>query len=139
MMEVQRFSLEEFNVISKQVHLNCFNEIREEEVNTFDFALMAIHKGEPVAYATCIEFDKDTCYMQHGGSLPGGHGTINTARGYVKMLMFIKEKYPMITTRIQNTNVRMLKLALGAGFIPIGIDCHNADEIYLHMMNKGSN
>jgi hypothetical protein len=131
-MLVQEFSLEEFKVISKDVHYYAFKEIREPDENTFDFALVSLKDNKPMAYATCINMDKFTCYMQHGGALPDAKGTINVALGYAAMIKFLSKKYKTITTRIEHKNVPMQKLALSVGFLIYGVDYFD-DEIFLHL------
>jgi len=129
-VEIKRFTLEEWNACAEEIHVYAFNEIRDSDMNTFDFALMALRDGEPMAYCTCIELDKMSAYMQHGGRLPGSEGTINTAKGYHLMVRYLKEHYKNISTRIRNTNRPMLKLALAVGFVTTGTDSYGS-EIYL--------
>lgn len=129
-MEIKRFTLDEWKTGAEAIHAYAFNELRDADINTFDFALMAIKDGEPMAYCTCIELDKLSCYMQHGGRLPGSEGTINTAKGYAFMIGYLKEHYHNIATRIRNNNIPMLKLAMSVGFLTTGIDTHK-DEVYL--------
>lgn len=135
-MEVQEIDPEEWKKISRETHAYAFKEIREEDVETIDFALMAVKDGCPMAYCTCIVFDKYSVYMQHGGALPDARGTINVAKGYAKMISHLKSKYPRITTKVRNNNISMLKLALSVGFLVDGIYMHKDGDVHLHMTNE---
>lgn len=134
-MEVRRIEKEEWKTISKEVHSYAFNERLENEDETISFALMAMKEDKPQAYCTVIDLDRYTCYMQHGGALPAAEGTINVAKAYAKMILWLKEKYPRIQTVIKNDNNRMIKLAMSAGFTIIGVEAHE-DGTYLSLMNK---
>lgn len=121
-MEVRRYELDEWRKFSREIHMYAFGEDRPPDMETFDFALMVFQNGEPQAYCTCIEFDKYSVYMQHGGSLPAGHGTIRVAKGYAKLVQFLRGHYKNISTRVWNKNKAMMKLALSADLVPTGID-----------------
>lgn len=119
--------------MSREAHKLCFNEDRPIELNTCDYALLVVNeRNHPIAYSTVIEIDKNSAYMQHGGSFPEFAGTIKVARAYHLMIAFIKENYKRITTRIQNTNMAMLKLAMSAGLLVNGIDFISGD-IFLNL------
>jgi hypothetical protein len=134
-MEVRAFSKDEWRKVSKEIHRYAFNEIIDDDLETISLALMAMKDETPQAYCTLIDMDKYTCYMQHGGALPAAKGTINVAKGYVKMVEWVKNKYPRITTRIRNDNVSMIKLALGVGFKIVGVEVYE-DGVFLSLVNN---
>lgn len=134
-MYVRKFEKEAWKQISKEIHAYSFGEKLEPDEETISFALMAVKNDEPQSYCTIIELDKNTCYMQHGGALPASQGTINVAKSYAMMVLWIKEKYPRITTRIKNDNIKMIKLALSAGFVIIGVEMYE-DGIFLSLINN---
>lgn len=131
-MEVIKLSKDEFMHISKDVHLYSFKEIKDPSLDTFDFALMAIKDSKPMAYATCIEFDKKSCFMLHGGALPDASGTINVAKGYSYIIQSLLKEYELLQTSILNKNISMIKLALSVGFLINGI-MYQKDGVYLHL------
>lgn len=137
-MEVRAFTKDEWAKASKEIHRYAFNEIIDDSEETISLALMAIKDDKPQAYCTLIDLDKYTCYMQHGGALPDAKGTINVAKGYFKMIEWVKNKYPKITTRIRNDNVPMIKLALEAGFKIIGVEVYD-DGVFLSLVNNSEN
>jgi hypothetical protein len=122
--------------MAEKAHAVCFNENRPKEMNTFDFALLATDKDDnAIAYATCIEIDSESVYMQHGGAFPNAKKSMKAVNAYHRFIAFLREKFKRASTRIQNINIPMLKLAFSAGFIVNGCDCHG-DEIYLHLINN---
>jgi len=125
-------SLDEWKVLAEEAHMLCFQESRHSDTNTFDYALLVTDKDDkPVAYSTIIEMDKATAYMQHGGSFPEFAKGIYVARAYQLMVAYLKEQYTKISTRILNTNISMLKLALSAELYVNGIDFLGG-EIFLN-------
>lgn len=135
-IEVQQFKPEEWKKISKEIHTYVFNEIPVDGLETIDFALMVLKDGKPAAYCTCILFDSMSVYMQHGGALPDWRGTTNIAKGYFLLIEWLEQRYSRITTKIENTNVPMFKLALSAGFIPNGMYMHHDKKIFVNMINE---
>ena len=113
----------------------CFKEHRPTEMNTFDFALFAENDdGTPSAYATCIEMDKESVYMQHGGAFPGSEKSLKAVGAYHRFLAYLREHYKRASTRVENINTPMLKLAMSAGFLINGLDCYGT-QIFLHLEN----
>ncbi len=134
-MILKRFTLEQFNELAENAHLICFNEVRPRHLNRFNFALMVEDEaGVPLAYATCIETDAESIYMQHGGAFPSSSKGPLAVRAYHMMLKYLKEHYRQSSTIIRNTNIAMIKMAYSAGFVIHGID-YMEDGIYLHLLN----
>lgn len=129
-MDVKKFSVDEWKMVAEEIHAYAFSEDRPQSLNTFDFALMVLKDNKPMCYATCIELDSECVYMQHGGKLPDADGTINVAKGYVELIKYLNGKYKNITTKIQNTNTAMQRLALSVGLVPTGIDFYS-NQIFL--------
>jgi hypothetical protein len=61
---------------------------------------------------------------------------VYTVKGYLMMMKFLRENYQRASTRIRNSNIPMLKLAMSAGFLVNGIDAHPNGETYLHLWNE---
>lgn len=99
----------------------CFKEERDPDFDRYDYAIICNNeKRDILAYATILEHDARSAYMQHGGTF-STNGLI-TVKSYMLIIDWLKKKYPILTTRIFNTNVPMLKLALQAGFLIHGVE-----------------
>jgi len=117
------FSKEEWAPVAALAHKACFYEDRPDAQNTFDFVMVAEHEeGKAIAYATILEIDSKTAYMQHGGAFLEIRGKYTTLRTYQMMVNFLKGKYSRISTRVWNQNIPMLKMAMSQGLIIQGID-----------------
>ncbi len=135
-MKLERVSPENWNKVAEEAHLTCFSELRPKSRNTIDYAILVHDEEKPCAYATIIEMDQMSAYMQHGGAFPETKGTAKSFRSYQMIIDHLSEFYQALTTRIENTNVPMLKFALSVGFLPIGMDCHTFgiyEGTFLHM------
>jgi len=137
-VNIHRLTLDEWNKMSENAHFICFREKRDPSMNTFDFALFVEDNDKPMSYATCIEMDKESVYMQHGGAFPSIAGTALSYRSYHVILKRLAETYKRASTRIQNTNTPMLKMAIRAGFLINGVDVLE-NEIFVHLKNDFSN
>lgn len=132
-MNLRKLSREEWGVVSQEAHALVFKENRSTHLNTFDYALMVSDDSDtPVAYATIIEMDKYSAYMQHGGAFPAFAQSPKVARAYHLMIAYLKEHNIKISTRVLNTNLPMIKLALSAGLLINGID-FLCGEIFLNL------
>jgi len=118
---VEKIPADEFAKIARNAHLSCFREDRPDEFNRFDYALVCHREHEILtAYSTILEHDAESAYMQHGGTF--SENGMLTVKSYLLMLEWLKSQYPVITTRIFNDNIPMLKLALAGGFKIHGIE-----------------
>lgn len=113
--------------LAPMIHRAVFNEIRESSENRYNYALVVANSDKMVAYATVIEMDDETAYMQHGGAFPEFQGTAVVKRAYGMLISYLKAHYKRISTRIQNTNVPMIKLALSEGLLINGCFCYERD------------
>jgi hypothetical protein len=134
-LQLERVTLEDWKVIAEDAHFYCFQENRPKDLNTFDYALIVRNDKELCAYATIIESDKESVYMQHGGAFPNIEKGVYTARAYFTILKELKNHYKRANTKIRNTNIPMLKLAFSAGFLVNGIDLSRG-EVFLHLVKE---
>lgn len=124
--------------LSEMSHLLSFGEHRASELDRLDYALILTDElGEISAYVTVKEMDSETVYWQNGGSMPPHRGSIRVMRGYETFIKYARESYKRITTRIENTNIPMLKMALAMGFIVTGTWTFKG-RIYLELLNEFS-
>lgn len=115
-------------------HVVTFGENRPSSLNTFHFILGAIDEENQVAgYSTCIEMDSETLYLQHGGILPNYAKSVHVLNAYGKCILWCREHYSRVTTKIENKNMRMLKLAMHMGFLVVGTSTFK-DKIFLDLL-----
>lgn len=111
---------ESWEGLSELAHQVCFGEARPTSLNRHHFVIGVFGNKELAGYFTCIEMDSETAYIQYGGAFPNYEKSIYVVPGYLKMLDILGSSYKRAWTRVENTNVSMLKLALHAGFIVAG-------------------
>lgn len=125
-ISLEQVSREEFGKISSDAHMVCFETSRPASFERYDYALVCYDEQKLTAYSTILEYDAETAYMQNGGALT--KNGLKTVRSYLMMIEWLKKKYPVITTKISNTNNPMLKLAIQAGFLIHGVEYYNETE-----------
>lgn len=107
---------------SAQAHLVCFNEIRDPSMDRIDYALVVTDENDlPLVYATIRETDSESAYMQYGGAFPSSKGTPKSLAGYLLMIEHLKSNYKRISTLIENRNTPMLKFAMKAELVIVGL------------------
>lgn len=119
-------------MLAPDAHKIAFGELRPAAQNTFDFALVVADEDQVFAYATIIEMDAETAYMQHGGAMPNVKGTTGSKKAYAGMIAWLKARYKRITTRIENKNVAMLKFAMSEGLLINGCDLYRS-SVFVHL------
>jgi hypothetical protein len=113
----------------------CFNSSRPKELEKCNYALLVKEGAELVCFTTAIEMDSETVYWQFGGALEKFKKSFKVMTGYMLMVRWEKETHKRITTRIENTNISMLKMAMAAGFRVHGT-WHFDGKIYLELLNE---
>lgn len=137
--DVRYFSPQDWNkYFAREAHIICFKEIREPEMNRIDYALVTFDKDIPSTFCTCRELDAESVYWQYGGVFPNIEKSVSVWKNYVGVRDYSLERYKKVFTRIQNTNLPMLKLAMQAGFIIIGVMNFKA-EIFLELLLERGN
>jgi hypothetical protein len=129
---VTRIPACDWKELSKQAHLVTFGEYREN-LDRIDYALTISCNGELGGYMTIKEMDAETAYIQHGGVFPNFAKSVYVLGGYKKFLKVLRSDYKRVWTRVENTNVSMLKLALSQGFIVNGTSLVKG-KLYLEMI-----
>lgn len=122
--------------LAESSYFLAFGEKREAALERIDFALlMTDEKDEVAAFITCKEMDSETLYWQYGGAMPQYKGTIYSVRGYELFMKWAQERYKRISTRIENWNLPMLRMALKLGFVVTGTTTFK-NRIYLELFNE---
>lgn len=127
-MQVQKYSADEWKLVSEDAHMLIFNELRSGEMNRIDFSLV-VWDDKPLGYMTCREFDSETIYISYGGSFGK---SFKILEAYKTMLSELKI-YKRATTLVENTNTTMLKMAMSQGFLITGIK-NFKDSIFLELI-----
>lgn len=110
------------NSYMKNMYDSAFGEIRKVEIEKCDFVLIAKNSEfKPVGFVTCHEMDSETLYWQFGGASKEIKNTFHVLNHYINFIKWSISRYKRITTRIENTNTAMLKIAIKCGFIIYGI------------------
>lgn len=112
---------ENWKELAEHAHSACFDTFRPKEKDRIDYTLLALDDDEkPLGYITVKEFDADTVYWQFGGAFihlpPSQRFSV-----YTDAIEWTRKHYKRVLTRIENTNIVMLKFALKAGFLVQGV------------------
>jgi len=131
---VKRISSEQWTShLSEDAFVIVFGDIRPRDLERVDFALLlSDEENELSAFITCKEMDSKTLYWQHGGVMPNYWKSVHVYRGYKKFIEWTSERYLRVSTKIENTNLPMLKMALKVGFLVVGISVING-KLYLEL------
>lgn len=117
--------------MSENAHKYSFGIVRGSSNDRIDFALCAREGEDFCGYATVIELDSESAYMQHGGNLEPSRGNVKTFRAYTMIIDHLKSNYKNVSTRIFNKNTAMIKLAFKVGFLVTGTDTSKNGQVYL--------
>ncbi len=133
-MIIERISLKEWKEKYMQdMYLASFSGERSKEIEVCDFVLIAKDIDQnAVGFITCHDMDSETVYWQLGGALPNVKNTVRVMSHYIHFITWCLGKYKRITTRIENTNLPMLKMALKCGFLIQGT-WNFKNKIYLEL------
>lgn len=133
---VRRLNPEEWRLNSEAAHACAFGEFRPKELERIDFALVALKDEGLVGYAQCIEMSATHLYLQYGGAFLDCQKTMAVVPCYISLIDWCSEKYKRVSTRIENTNLPMLRLALKLGFLVIGTRATD-NKIFLELLKEG--
>lgn len=133
-MKVIRIEKEHWAALSEGAHRIVFKENKPCEMDRIDFALSVEENDDSlISYVTCRENDRDTVYMQYGGSFPGARGTPKSLHAFLAIVRWFKESgYKRVWCLVENTNKAMLKLAMRAGFLITGIRVYKGNVLLEH-------
>ena len=133
MIEVKKLSKEVWKELAENAHLVVFNEVRLNEQNRIDFALLAVDET-PLQYVTCRELDDETLYWQYGGSFPSCRGTPKSFLAYNAIIQACKDLgYKRISFLVENNNFPMLKFAIAAKCNIVGMRTFNGSVWLEHL------
>lgn len=117
---VRKLTKEEWSSLSENAHRAMFKENRPASMDRIDYALIVEDETGICGYVTARELDSEAVYWQYGGAFPGTHSSMKAFAYYGDFIDWTRQRYKRITTLVENTNVRYLKLAMHYGFRIIG-------------------
>lgn len=135
----EKIPAEEWKVLDELSHTICFGEKRPSDLNRHHFVMAGFLGKELMGYTTCIEMDSETVYLQHGGAFPNYEKSLYVLQSYKALLDSLRPTYKRAWTRVKNTNLVMLKLALKMGFLITGTYQFKGDtlvELELEFKNE---
>ena len=135
-MRIERVSPLDWNKYGMQkAYESSFGQSRDAGLERFAFALVAVDDdNDPVGFITCHELDSETVYWQIGGAFDKVKNTYSVITYYLGFITYCRGRFKRIRTRIENTNLRMLKLALKCGFLIVGTLTFN-NTTYLELVH----
>ncbi len=136
-IRVERFSAHTWQGFSEKSHLVVFGELRDFRLERIDFAIVAFGNNQLGGYMTCKEMDAETVYIQYGGVYPSFANSVHVVSGYKKMLEDLLSTHKQLTTRIENVNVRMLKMAMALGFRITGVSVFK-EKTFVELLLAGT-
>lgn len=134
MIEIVKVTKNEWDKMSEKTIEYSFGETAwGSDMNRVSYAILAQDSASlvPYGFATIIEIDAQTAYIQHGGTFPSTLGSAIGGRGFFKIIEYLRNRYYHVQMRVRNTNISMLKLALKAGFITCGTHMDKLGTLYL--------
>lgn len=123
---------------SEHFHVSTFGFFRDSKIESADMALVAFKDNVPFGYVQCIEISKNCLYWQLGGALEHFQGSIGALPAVMEGLQLSLRQYPRIETRVLNTNIRMLHMAMKMGFRIFGTR-FTEGEIYVELYIERNN
>lgn len=127
---------EEWSSMSEDAHLTTFGVNRPKELDRHHFVMLVTHEKNLGGYFTCLEMDKETLYIQFGGVFPTYQKTVNASVGYALFIEWAAKNYAAVWTRIENTNIPMIRLAMKVGFLITGVSV-NKEKTFLELKFGG--
>jgi hypothetical protein len=136
-LTIHKLSPEDWAKVSETTYLVVFGGQRPSGMDRIDYALVIqdVEQNTPCGYLTARELDSDSVYWQFGGAFPGTHSSSKAVECYKMFVDWTLARYKRITTLVENTNVRYLKLAMHAGFRIIGVRMFDG-SVLVELLNK---
>ena len=135
-LAVKKLFPDEWSQISETAHLVGFKEKRPAQMDRVDYALVAEGpEHQIIGWLTARELDSESVYWQFGAGMPNVQSSTKAVEAYGMMVEHALSQYKRITTYVENTNVRYLKLAMHFGFRIIGVRLFDG-QVFVELLNK---
>lgn len=120
-MEFKKLPKEHWALLARNSNIAVFGEQMDPKDERIDFTYVALEDDKMVGFVSCQERDADSLYIQYGGLVKPKQGQGFGSEGFPNLLAMIASEYQRVGLLVENTNMPMLKMALGAGFLVIGM------------------
>ena len=121
-MKVHRIQADKWAQMSETFHAVVFGQPFADSSERIDYALTVTNAEQKlIGYSTVREETGSVAYMQYGGALPEKQNTASVWWAYKELVDWLAERYDVVTTRIENTNLPMLRIATKVGFLITGV------------------
>lgn len=118
---IKRIEKEDWKLLASQAHESVFDETWDADLERHDYVLVTVDEDNTlIQYATIHEADRDSAWLQYGGSFPKYRGSISALQSFKTILKYLFEKYLYVSFYTENTNAPMLKFGIKEGFLIIG-------------------
>lgn len=122
--------------MSKDSHVVAFGEYRPPDIDRSDFVIIAIDQLDKYSgYITCKEMDSKSLYWQFGGPMPNYRGTIHVINILHSAMHWCRERYSRINTKVESTNLAMIKMHMKVGFLITGSTIFDG-KVFLEMAQE---
>lgn len=135
-LALEKLYPKDWSKMAEAAHLAAFLEKRPADMDRTDYALLVHNHEEPYCYATIIEVDKLSAYMQHGGAFGAAAKGPYAVRGYRMIMDRLKSDYQTVTTKVLNKNKPMLKMALSIEDFDISGCELNGGDLFVYFLWK---
>lgn len=120
-MEVVRLTPDKWATLSKNANMAVFGEIVDPGLEKIDCAYLILDKDSPVAFTSIQERDRESAYIQYGGTMPQHRGKGFGKEFFTMILDEVFKTYKRVGMLVENTNIPMLRLGMSSGFVIIGM------------------
>lgn len=134
MIEIERYTAEEWSEYSSECHQLVFKEIRDRSLDRISFAYILGDDVGPIGYVTFRELDSESVYMQYGGAIESRRG-FAAVKAFDFFMQDIWKDYKRVSTYVENENIGYLHLLMKKGFRAIGMRTFDG-KIYLEMYKE---
>ncbi len=119
---IKKISKEDWYQLASPAHEAVFNEKWDAGLERIDFALLSVDaENMLIQYATIREMDRDSCFLNYGGSFPKYRGSIHALQSFRAILDWLYSNYKNVSFLTENINWPMLKFAIREKFRVIGV------------------
>lgn len=134
-MRVERVSKEDWHTWADVCYPSVFNAVRPKALERIDYALLAMEEKEILTFVTVKEMDSETAYWQFGGAMAEAKKSYRAVMAYMMMIRWEMERHKRITTKIENDNISMLKVAMACGFKIQGVSGFKG-KTFVELLNE---
>jgi hypothetical protein len=134
---ISQLNGEQWGEVSEAFHQLVFSHQREKTTERVTGAFVDMDStGRPFGFATYIELDDATVYLQFGGVIGPRQKTPKSYKRFVAFVEELQTKYEFIKTKVSSKNSLYIMMCLKAGFRINGVEVVGQDNEPLVCLNK---